>query len=384
MTLIWLLGCLWLNLYYAVQFICSYLFWNRIPIRSTPDSDVSTNCFSLIVPARNEELNIETLMHSLTSLEYSRDQFEIIIVDDFSEDGTVEEVKKQVEKHSDISIKLISLGEIGFTHNRAFKKVAIQIGVSQAQFEWIVTTDADCIHPVEYLKTLDAHIEEHQPKFVSGPVSLEPASTAFQKMQSLEFKGLVGLGAAYLERDLPFLCNGANLAFTKEVFENLNGFKGVDHMESGDDIWFMHKVNCRYPFELSFAKAKGMMVKTLPQPTLKDFVNQRKRWTAKNSSYTNWRQLFTLAMDYLFYVAILVNLLVFLIGITDGKLLLFMLGTKALVELAFYGALNRFYPEKNWLLTYLYTFPIQIFYVVLIYPLSQLTRFEWKNRRFNA
>lgn len=384
MSIFWLLGCLWVNIYYAVQFIKAYWFWNKIPTNAEANEPTELHSFSIVVPARNEANNVLSLLSSLTAIDYPKDKFEILLVDDFSEDDTVKVAKEYAAQFPEHNINIISLDGLGLKHNNAFKKTAIQIGVSKAKHSWIVSTDADCHHTSQYLHTLNKHIATHQPKFVSGPVSLEPSVTPFQRMQSLEFKGLVGLGASYIQQDQPFLCNGANLAFPKDVFERLNGFKGVDDHESGDDIWFMHKVQKRHPFELTFMKEVAAIVRTEPLPTLRDFMNQRKRWTAKNSSYTNWRQLLTLSMDYLFYCALLANLVMCCVGVADPWLLAFMLGSKALVELVFYSALNKFYSQKGWVLTYLYTFPVQIFYVVLIYPLSQLTRFEWKNRRFNA
>ena len=380
----WVWICVLLNLHYAVQFVLAYLFWRKVPTNFSPVSSAQ-RAFSIVVAMRNEEGNIEKLIESLLGIDYPKELYEVILVDDFSEDGTVQLAQKLIEKHKEnADINLVSLKAEGLTHNKAYKKTAIQFGVSKAKYEWIVTTDADCVHPKGYLKTLHGFIDFYKPKFVSAPVELSPTRTIFQKMQALEFRGLVALGATYIQREKPFLCNGANMAFKKEVFEQLNGFKGFEHFESGDDIWFMHKVQERYPFEIYFARHRDMIVKSEPCENLKAFISQRKRWTAKNSSYKKWSQTFTLAFDYLFYLALLVNLILGLFFPVALEVWLLMIFTKLAVEINFYGAMNKFYHDRLWLIVLLATFPFQIIYVVMIYPLSQLTHFKWKNRVFNA
>lgn len=380
---VWVVIALLLNLFYVIQFLFSYLAYKKLP-KNFKVSDHQTIGFSIVVAMRNEASNVKKLLASLTALDYPKNLFEIILVDDFSDDQTTTIVEQLIEEYKGLDINLHSLKEAGLTHNRAFKKTAIQIGVSYAKYEWVVTTDADCLHKPSYLKTLAGFIHRYKPRFISAPVNLGPNKSLFQKMQALEFKGLVGLGAAYLQRDKPFLCNGANQAFQRNVFQKLNGFKGFEHMESGDDIWFMHKVQERYPFELYFAMHPNLIVESTPCNNLNDFINQRKRWTSKNSSYKHWSQLITLSVDYLFYCALLINIL---IGVFMGQFLtlaLVMALSKFLVEGNFFAAINRDIKTKAWPLIFLITFPLQIVYVVSIYPLSQITRFKWKNRTFNA
>ncbi|MFY0673618.1 MAG: glycosyltransferase [Bacteroidia bacterium] len=378
----WVLLCLVVNLYYVVQFLASYLALKNLPTDFSLTAS-KLNSFSIVVAMRNEQQNVISLLNSLKNLDYPKESIEVILVDDFSEDQTVETLTQKLTE-IDIDIKVVSLKKEGLTHNRAFKKTAIQFGVAKAKNEWIATTDADCIYKPNYLQLLNAFIEKYKPKFVSAPVELLPTKTLFQKMQALEFKGLVTLGAAYLQRDKPFLCNGANLAFKREVFMSLNGFKGFDHFESGDDVWFMHKVQERYPFELHFAMHEGLVVQSRPSENLNSFINQRKRWTAKNSGYKKVSQLLTLAVDYLFYLFVLINLLGGIFSETMMGLAGFMILSKILIELNLYAAVNKWIRTPFWPLIYFVTVPFQIVYVVAIYPLSQLTKFNWKNRIFNA
>ncbi|MGB0429262.1 MAG: glycosyltransferase [Bacteroidia bacterium] len=378
----WIVVVLLLNLYYVVQFVYSYLGLKSLPKITTSAKHV--NRFSIVVAMRNEANNLQNLFKSIHALNYPKSQYELVLVDDFSDDQSVQIAQKLVIEHPDLNVQIISLSNEGLKHNRAFKKTAIQFGVANSKYNWIVTTDADCVYRSGYLSMLDAFIEKHEPKFISAPVELTPANTLFQKMQALEFKGLVALGAAYIQRDKPFLCNGANLAFTRQVFLDLNGYKGFEHIESGDDVWFMHKVQERFPFELFFALDKELIVSSSPCQNAKAFINQRKRWTSKNTEYKKVSQLITLSVDYLFYCAILLNLILGLFFNQLLNLAVFMMVSKALVELNLYLTFNKYVKTRGWFFTYLITFPVQLFYVILIYPLSQFTKFKWKNRVFNA
>jgi len=392
MLIFWVWSCVLLNLHYTVQFILAYFNWKKAPSGFSAVSRPHRK-FSIVVAMRNEESNVKALIDSVSSLDYPKDLFEVLLVDDFSEDATISVAERHIETIQKLflekqeeppNIRVIPMAEQGLKHYRAFKKTAIQIGVKHALNEWIVTTDADCSYLEKYLLTLHGFIDFYKPKFVSAPVELGPKPSLFQKMQALEFRGLVALGAAYIQRERPFLCNGANLAFKKEVFEQLNGYKGFEHMESGDDIWFMHKVQERYPFEIYFAKHRDMIVSSHPSKDFQEFINQRKRWTAKNSSYKKWSQTLTLALDYLFYLALGVNLILGAFFPWAWTLLLLMVLSKALVEFNFYLALNKFYRDSSWPILFVLTFPLQIFYIIMIYPLSQFTKFQWKNRTFNA
>lgn len=376
----WVATSLFFTLFYVIQFLRAWHSWRSIPVETAVLGECTIK-FSLVIAARNEEENIPELVNVLKSLQYHESQFEIIIVDDFSSDNTVALLKEATSVLS--NLKVLSLEELGLKHKKAFKKKAIQIGIHHASNQWIVTTDADCKLDPRHLNALGAYITKYDPKFVSGPVLYEPNS-AFGAMQGVEFSGLVALGGAYMQREIPFLCNGANMAFPKEVFQQLNGFKGVDQDESGDDVWFMHKVHVRYPLEMFFVKHPKLIVRTQPSPNLSSFLNQRKRWTSKNSSYGKTSQTIILAADYLFYISIVVNAVGSFWGYPFLELLAITLTSKFVIETLFFYETNRFFKTRKWFVWYLLAFLPQIFYVVLIYPLSQLTRFEWKNRKFDA
>ena len=100
---------------------------------------------SVIIPVRNEEKNMNALITSLDKLEYPANKLEIVIVDDASEDGTLEIIHSAASKRS--NFQYFTLEEpVGFTGS--YKKRALSAAIELAKHPIIVTSDADCqFHP---------------------------------------------------------------------------------------------------------------------------------------------------------------------------------------------------------------------------------------------
>ena len=107
----------------------------------------------------------------------------------------------------------------------------------------------------------------------------------FERMQTLEFGYLIGVGAAFIGNGRASTCNGANLAYRKDIFYEVGGFKGIDDLASGDDELLLQKVSARYPGKIGFLKRYEAVVFTHAKPNLKEFMRQRKRWASKSVKY---------------------------------------------------------------------------------------------------
>src|SRR4030095_3544460 len=118
---------------------------------------------SVIIAARNEEANIEALINSLAGQTYPKQLFEVIVVDDHSEDRTWELIQQNAIA---LSLKCIRLKDrVRPDENlRSYKKRAIEEGISLATGELIVTTDADCRFEPEWLRTIAAFHDETNAK----------------------------------------------------------------------------------------------------------------------------------------------------------------------------------------------------------------------------
>lgn len=249
--------------------------WRIISAQPAP----SPSGFSVIVPVRNEEANVVPLLRALASQRYDPRLFEILIVDDYSEDATREKVEAFAQ-NTEHTIRLLRLKP----KEGMGKKSALTMGVREARFECVITTDADCLMGKEWLATYAHHWGDKQ--LLAGPVAIH-GSSLFAALQQVEFAGLVGFGAVTLERGSPSICSGANLAFKKEAFEKVGGYADNIHLASGDDEFLLYSIFQSYPEKVGFLKDKKALVQTPAHRSWRALLNQRKRWTSKWRHHKN-------------------------------------------------------------------------------------------------
>ena len=244
----------------------------------------SKTSFTILIPARNEAENIGMLLQSIIQQEYPIDLWEVIVIDDFSTDATTKIVLQIANLYP--NIQLVELSKVlQGTQLNSYKKKAIETGISMAKNDWIVTTDADCLAPKEWLATFDAYIQEKNPVFAGGPVAFTNDGSVLQTFQCIDVMALQGITAAAVSAGLHAMCNGANLTYRKDVFYEVNGFKGIDNIASGDDMLLMNKIKALYPDRMGYVFSPKAIIRTEPMHTLSAFINQRIRWASKTNKY---------------------------------------------------------------------------------------------------
>ncbi|MEM6344971.1 MAG: glycosyltransferase, partial [Bacteroidota bacterium] len=241
----------------------------------------SKNFISVVIPARNEAENIASCLSSVLQQDYPPERFDVILINDHSTDETASIARSLQEAYPQLKVYDLPSGQ-----RNAYKKAALSYAIERSQGEIILQTDADCIVPPQWLSTIASFFDE-QTMLVSGPVQLTYQNHWLQRLQSLESKGLVVLGAGSLTAGTPNMANGANLAYRKEAFEAVGGFNNVDGVASGDDEFLLHKIHQAFPGKLKFAKAKEAIVKTPAQPNWSALKAQRLRWVSKARAYEN-------------------------------------------------------------------------------------------------
>lgn len=360
--------------------------WNRLPCYTAANNAPQTK-ITVIIPARNEAANIGNCLNSLLLQSYAQQLFEVLVVDDFSEDNTA----AVVQAYTSQNIRLISLkdfvkpGEIN-----SYKKKAIEIAVQQSTSELIVTTDADCTVPQNWLQTIAAFYEDKKPEFIAMPVLIQPAAGFIGVFQSLDFMTLQGITGASVNNKFHSMCNGANLAYTKKGFEEVNGFKGIDTVASGDDMLLMHKIYKQYPEKVLFLKSKEVIVNTLPVNSIGAFFNQRIRWASKADKYDDKRIFAVLLVLYLFNVLLLLLPAIALfknyslpianypVSIIHYWLLILLL--KTIIEGWFLFPVARFFNAQKLLWWFPLMQPFHIAYTVIAGWLGKFGTYKWKDR----
>lgn len=253
---------------------------------------------SIIIPFRNEEENILANLKSVESQQYPKDMFEIIYVDDSSDDSSH---KLICENKTTENVKVISVPK-DFSPN-AHKKRAIRYGIENSKGEIIVTTDADCVYEKNWLGSLLSNFDE-KTGFISGPVEFRKNGNLFTKIQKIEFAGLVLTGAGLIGSGKPTICNAANIAYRKKVFDEVDGFEYQMNLSSGDDELLMQKIARDSNYKVKFSLNHSSIVQTLPNKSLKEFYHQRKRWASKGLFYADKSLVLRLILIYLFYLGL--------------------------------------------------------------------------------
>src|ERR1041385_2718505 len=217
---------------YALFILLSWLGWKRTKSFEQTGSEFQTP-ISIIIPVRNEEKNIESCLNSIAKQSYPRHLTEIIVADDSSDDETATLVKNWISTH-DLNAKIISVPE-----NLSGKKNALNEGVKNASGALIVTTDADCIMTSNWLSTIAGYYEKYAPSMICGMVSVRNENNFLSAFESLEQLGFTAIGAAGIYFNYPLMCNGANLAYPKKIFEEMGGYNPLAETASGDDTQLM-------------------------------------------------------------------------------------------------------------------------------------------------
>ncbi|WP_345068232.1 glycosyltransferase family 2 protein [Sphingobacterium thermophilum] len=348
--------------------------WSKLPYftsQSQPSKKVS-----ILVAARNEEENIGRTIECILQQDYPQDLLELIVVDDHSTDRTAEIVRSYAGQ----GVKLLQL-RVGDKLN-SYKKYAITKAIDAASGEIIVTTDADCRMGPKWVKTVMQYFEEHDSYLVSSPVIYSEEKSFFEELQTLEFLYLIGLGAAGIGNGNPTTCNGANLAYRRDVFFEMGGFKGIDNLASGDDELFLHKVAEKYAHKIGFCKSRDAVVFTDAKPDLASFISQRKRWASKSTKYKDKKVVALGVAIWLFNLALIGSLVTFFVLLSQlNWLLLTSFVLKIVVELCFMIPVLRF-AQRTELLKYLpFLSVIHTFYLVYIGVAGNTGKYNWKGRK---
>ena len=377
--MILLTAAIFLLVLYSLLIIYYLQVWRQIPIYKQPaDSKPSTN-ISVIIPARNEESNIRFCLDSLCRQNYPAHLMEILVVDDLSTDQT----SAIVSSYKNERIRLISLKDELILTNTSTggKKQALTAGIKRASGKLIITTDADCTFPEKWISTLVSFYETYNPAFIAAPVTFSKERNALHIFQSLDFLSLQGVTAASVFSRFHTMCNGANLAYEKKIFEEAGGFNGIDQVASGDDMLLMHKIYLLYPDRVMYCLSQDAIVETKPAENIKTFFQQRIRWASKALVYHDKRIFYVLVLVYLLNSFLFALLIYGLVSARFFQFWLFLLIIKTIVELSFLAPVARFYKKTSLLWYFFPAQPFHILYTVIAGFFGQVGSYEWKGRK---
>ena len=327
---------------------------------------------SVLIAARNEEKNIGNLLKSLYNQTFSKELFEVIIIDDHSEDETISVVENFLKEHKDINLKFFKAEKEG-------KKYAISQALHLAENELILVTDADCFLKETWIESIVNFYKEENCNMILAPVLLSPAGTFFEMIQVLEHLSLIGSTAGSAAIGFPVMCNGANMAYERLVALEIEKQRKDFNIPSGDDMFLMEYFIKNYGAEnVKFLLSKTAIVKTNTCKNISEFFRQRRRWVSKTKSYTSWKILST-AFVVLFFNLSIISLLVSALFSPTLLIPYFLLTfLKFLIDYPLLRNITTFMNQKNLLI---WTLPLEFvypFYAVFTAISGMLINVKWK------
>ncbi|MEZ7500218.1 glycosyltransferase [Flavobacterium sp. Arc3] len=325
--------------------------------------------FTIIVPFRNEAENLPILLASLSQLNYPTDLFEVILVDDDSTDCF---------EVSGLKFKVTVLPNLRVSNSP--KKDAIVSAMNVVNTDWVITTDADCVVNPNWLLTLDNYIQNHKVSMIAGAVTYGCSNSFIHQFQQLDLASLQGATIGSFGIGKGFMCNGANLAYTKTLFQQLNGFDGNDKIASGDDVFLLQKAIARFPEQVRYLKSKNNIVTTKPLNDWRSLFYQRVRWASKTTSYQS-------SFGKLLGVVVLMGNLCWILavgfclfGLIPIEFIIILSLFKFAVDAILIIKTNTFLRQKNHhlILSSLF-YPL---FSVCVAFYSLIGKYEWKGRKF--
>lgn len=351
--------------------------WQRAVYKSksSPNQPDNLPKASLIIAFRNEEKNIPNLINSICLLLGKSANWQIILVNDHSDDLSVNMLNKAAFPSQ--RVQLLHLPQ-----EMQGKKMALQWGINHAGTAYLHFTDADCTFTPQALNEQLAILCQADTHLVCAPVLQYSGNNPAAGMADLEFLSLIGSGLSFWGLGLPFMANAAAMGIKKESFETLGGFKGNEDFPGGDDVFLIEKTRKHFGAEsIRFLSSAESSIRTEGDQSFSHFLQRRIRWGAKSRAYSGAGKILTLTvvlLNLIFLTAIVFSIL-------DSNSIakpLMLISIKVVSDsLILLPILLRF--RKYRLIPYLIPASVLYpFYIVFTALLALAGNYQWKNRKY--
>ncbi|MEI7500594.1 MAG: glycosyltransferase [Bacteroidota bacterium] len=362
---------------YAVIIIAFTIGLKRVQSRTNSGTHISF--VSVIIPVRNERNHIMRVLEEMRCQDFPGSQMQVIVADDFSEDYTMDFASQFANQFPVFPLVLVPSD---YTEGaKSGKKSAIERAVRLANGEILLFTDADTFHGPCWVTSMVAAFKYSSLQMALGPVVFSNTKNILQKIQSLEFIGLMATTAGSAGLGYPVMCNGANLAYRRNAFFEAGGFEGNLQYSSGDDQFIMSSIRKRYGGKaITFNYDPLAVVSTEPEQTLIGFIHQRMRWVSKIPGYRDRAMILTGLVTYLLHSLLMTGIFLGFFFPRLFFLSLLMWLVKILLEHTMVKIMMLFFGKQELHGYYFIAQTFQLVYVPLIGILGLIMPHRWKGR----
>jgi len=245
---------------------------------------------SLIICAKNEESNLRNNFPIIARQNY--EDLEIVLVDDASQDKSLEAMQEFKKIYSNLVIQIISISQ----SESSGKKHALSKGINAAKNDFLILTDADCF-PVNknWIKEMSSYFSKDK-SVVLGYGAYQKINNSFLNklirfetlLTAIQYFSYAKIGKAYMGV-------GRNIAYKKEEFIKAEGFSKHNHIISGDDDLFINQIATEKNIAVCYSEQSFTM--SNPETKLKNWIKQKRRHISTSNHYRGFHK-FTLVLFY--------------------------------------------------------------------------------------
>jgi cellulose synthase/poly-beta-1,6-N-acetylglucosamine synthase-like glycosyltransferase len=260
----------------GVQLLYLFVFLIAFTRRRAKGSEAAPPV-SIVVCAHDEVENLKELVPQLLAQDYP--EFEVIIVNDRSNDNTFDYLREETEHHP--RLRMVNVKNTPERVNG--KKYGITLGIKAASHEWILLTDADCRpNGTQWIKSMSQYFTD-KTQFVLGfsPYAVKPGLlNLFIRFETI-LTGIQYFAFGWLGN--PYMGVGRNLAYRKSLFLEQKGFNNFLHVTGGDDDLFVNLYARGRNTQLQLAGES--QVYSVPKTTWRSFYEQKIRHLSVGKRY---------------------------------------------------------------------------------------------------
>ena len=261
-----------------IQLVYHGLIFSRFAFTKHKNTTQKNIAVSVLICAKNESDNLAENLPYILEQDYP--DFEIILINDASNDDTLDVMKSFQSKHKNIKIVDVKPVEKFW----GSKKYALTLGIKAASHNFLLFTDADC-KPLskQWVKTMSSRFTNDKTIILGYGAYKKQKGSLINKLIRFETLLTAIQYFSYTKIGLPYMAVGRNLAYRKEEFFKVSGFMSHMNVRSGDDDLFVNQVANIKNTAICFSK--NSFTESLPEATFKDWMNQKKRHVSSSKYY---------------------------------------------------------------------------------------------------